>query len=267
MSKYTITQFRKEFPDERSCLDYIFAKKHPNLTGYYFVEGRKCYANSAGKQIHPVAGTIFEKSSTPLTLWFYAIYLFSASRNGVAAKELQRQLGVTYKTAWRMAKQIRSLMSRDGGKLFGTVEVDETYIGGKHLRARGFKDKTAVMGMVERKGRVYARHIPNREKHTLLGEISRNVRKGSTIMTDEWEAYKSAPRLGYKRYAVQHAAKEYVRGKVHTNTIEGFWGQLKRSLDGTYHAVSRKHLQSYVDEFSFRRNHVSDVFGALVARI
>src|SRR3989344_8568799 len=103
---YSIKEFRKEFPTEKKCLDYIFVKKHPGLTGYYFVKGRKCYANAQGKQIHPVAGTIFEKSSTPLTSWLYAIYLFSASRNGVSAKELQRQLGVTYKCAWRMAKQI-----------------------------------------------------------------------------------------------------------------------------------------------------------------
>lgn len=106
--------FSKEFPDEKSCLHYIFIKRYPHVKDkYYLVEGRKCYQNSKGAQIHPIKGTVFEHSSTPLTLWFYAIYLFSASRNGVSAKELERQLDVTYKTAWRMTKQIKVLMTGD----------------------------------------------------------------------------------------------------------------------------------------------------------
>src|SRR3989344_1940941 len=112
MNKYTITQFRAEFPNNDICLDYIFNKKYPAVKAYR-IKGRKDYADALGKQYSPLAGTIFEKSSTQLTLWFYAIYLFAVSKNGVSAKELERQLGVTYKTAWRMAKQIRSLMDTD----------------------------------------------------------------------------------------------------------------------------------------------------------
>lgn len=126
--KYTIRQFQADFPNEDVCLEYVFKKRFPEANQYYRVKGRKCWANPQGEQIHPLAGTIFEKSSTLLTLWFYAILLFSQSKNGVAAKELERQLGVTYKCAWRMARQIRSLMSDSSDPLIGEVEVDETYI-------------------------------------------------------------------------------------------------------------------------------------------
>lgn len=266
MIKYTIADFRRQFPDDESCLEYIFSKRFPDAKGYYSVKGRKCFANAKGEQIHPVAGTIFEKSSTPLTLWFYAIYLFSASRNGVSAKELERQLGVTYKTAWRTAKQIRSLMKDEGGPLEGIVEVDETYLGGRDKMENGRKNKKAVMGMVERKGRVKANVIPNRETHVVLSQIKKNIKQGSHLMTDEFRVYSKAPKLGYSRSAIKHGRKHYVRGSVHTNTIEGFWSQMKRSIHGTYHSVSKKHLQSYVDEFSFRYGKTA-VFEAMMARI
>jgi len=135
--KYNIKQFREEFPNDDVCLDYIFKAKHPDFVGkYYRVKGRSCYANVAGEHLYPLVGTIFEKSSTPLTLWFHAIYLFSASKYGVSAKELERQLGVTYKCAWRIARQIRSLMSDGSDKLTGEVEVDESYVGGKSINSR-----------------------------------------------------------------------------------------------------------------------------------
>jgi transposase-like protein len=268
INQYTIQEFRAEFPNEKSCLDYIFSKRFPNATQYYHVAGRKCYANPQGKQIHPVKGTIFEKSSTPLTLWFYAIYLFSVSKNGVSGKELQRQLGVTYKTAWRMAKQIRALMKHDGKKLFGTVEVDETYMGGTRRMSVKMENKIPVIGMVERKGRIVAKHIPDRYNGTLLKNIQENVETGSQLMTDEWKAYKYTSRLGYSHRAVKHGVRQFARGIANTNTIEGFWSQLKRSVHGTYHSVSKKYLQSYVDEFSFRYNHRAlPVFEAMMARI
>ena len=254
--KYTIKDFQKDFSNDDVCLDYIFKQKYPDTKQYYKVKGRKCYAHSmTGHQIHPLTGTIFEKSSTSLTDWFYAIYLFSQSKNGVSAKELERQLGVTYKTAWRIAKKIRELMSENSNPLTGIVEVDETYIGGKHLRKQGFKDKEAVMGMVERQGRIKATHIPSRQTHILLNEIKQNVAKGTRLMTDELDAYKRTPLFGYHHSSIKHGKKHYARkGDIYTNTIEGFWSQLKRSIDGTYHVVSPKHLQSYVDEFSFRYN-------------
>ncbi len=265
---YSIKDFRQQFPDERACLEYVFHKKYPNLKGYYFVQGRKCYANSKGKQIHPIKGTIFEHSSTPLTLWFYAIYLFSASRNGVAAKELQRQLGVTYKTAWRMAKQIRSLMT-NGDMLSGTVEVDETYMGGYRKGGYGGKGKTPVFGMVERGGKVKAKPLL-RETHLILNEIKKSIKPGSKIMSDKFGVYTKTKKLGYKHEAVNHWRKEFVRGDAHTNSIEGFWSQIKRSISGTHHYVSPKHLGSYVNEFVFRYNRrtsPSPIFSAMVERI
>lgn len=267
MNKYTINQFRKDFPNEDVCLDYIFKKRFPEVNGYYRVKGRKCYANSKGEQIHPLAGTIFHKSDTPLTNWLYAIYLFSQSKNGVSAKELERQLGVTYKCAWRIARSIRMLMGPDGKKLGGTVEADETYIGGRRRGGQGGKDKTPVIGVVERGGDVKAK-VSQRQTHLILNHIRKNVRVGSSIMSDKFGVYKKTAMLGYQPQSVNHWRKEFVRGNVHTNTIEGFWSQLKRSLDGTYHAVSPKHLQKYVDEFSFRYNHrTSPIFQAMIERI
>ena len=256
--KYTIKHLKRDFPNDDVCLDYIFRRKYPHLKQYYRVKGRKCYANTAGKQIHPLAGTIFEKSSTPLTLWFYAIYLFSCGKNGVSAKELERQLGVTYKCAWRIAKHIRSLMGQDKDLLSGTVEVDETYFGGRKVMNEKMTNKSAVMGMVERKGRIRIKKIPNRETHIILNNLKNNVARGSQLMTDEWNAYKKTPKFGYYHKGIKHGKKHYVAGDIHTNTIEGFWSQLKRSINGTYHSVSLKYLQLYVDEFAYRYNHRND---------
>lgn len=254
--KYTIKDLRDDFPDDDACLDYIFKKKYPDkVDDYYRVSGRKCYANSAGEQIHPLSGTIFERSSTSLTLWFHAIFLFATSKNGVSAKELERQLGVTYKCAWRMAKKIRELMEDDGDLLSGTVEVDETYTGGKDKMDDGRANKSAVMGMVEREGKVRAKHVPDRKTHTVLNTIKENVSKDAVVMSDEYSAYKKLPHLGYTSKRVKHGKKNWVYGDTHTNSIEGFWSQFKRSVKGTYHSISKKHLQSYLDEFAFRYSH------------
>jgi len=269
--KYTIKDFRKEFNTEDKCLEYVFGAKYPNIKQYYRVRGRKCYAHSVtGHQIHPLAGTIFEKSSTPLTVWFEALFLFSIAKNGVSAKELQRHFGVTYKTAWRMGSQIRKLMEQDGNLLKGTVEVDETYFGKKGNNEMKFKNKSALMGMVERQGKVRAHKIEARETHILLGKIKANISKNATIMTDEFRVYAKLPNLGYTNKRVKHGKKNWVFGDAHTNTIEGFWGQLKRSIRGTYHFVSEKHLQSYVDEFAFRYNQrlsETPCFQVLVSRL
>lgn len=266
--KYTIKQFQEEFPNDDVCLDYIFQQKYPECSkGWYRVKGRKAYANAKGEQITPLSKTIFEKSSTPLTLWLYAIYLFSQSKNGVSAKELERQLGVTYKCAWRIGKQIRSLMSQDGDMLKGVVEADETYYGKYMKKGQGGKGKSPILGVVERGGQVRAK-VDRRETHLILNNIKDNVEVGTAIMSDKLGAYKKTLKLGYGHMSVNHWKKEYVRGIVHTNTIEGFWGQLKRSIKGTYHFVSPQHLQSYVEEFAFRYNHrESPIFQTLISRV
>lgn len=265
MKQLTITQFNQRFPDDDACLHEVFLNRNENMTAcyncgvaepkYYKVRNRKCYeCKDCGNQLHPLADTIFHKSSTPLKQWFYAIFLFSKSKNGVSAKELERQLGVTYKTAWRMAKQIRLLFDMDEEKLDGIVEMDETFIGGKRNSKERFDNKTPVVGAVERKGEIVVKATQDASSTTLQRLMREHVQIGTTLYTDEWSGYTRAKRLGYLHETVNHRSSEWVNGLVHTNTIEGFWSQLKRSLHGTYHFVSPKYLQSYLNEFSYRYN-------------
>jgi len=263
--KYTIKDFDRDFPNDDSCLDYVFDKQYGkdyecpecHKTGFYRVTDRKCYACAwCGYQIHPLANTIFHKSSTNLKTWFYAIFLMSSSKNGVAATEIQRQTGVTYKTAWRIQRQVRKLMKSGNDPLKGTVELDDTYIGGRRPGKRGRgAGKTPVIGMVERKGKVKANVVDNLKKRTVKPIISKNIEKKSEVFSDEFLSYHDLANYDFDHDVIKHKIKEYVRGRVHTNTIEGFWSQLKRSIHGTYHSVSPQHLQLYVDEFAWRYNH------------
>jgi transposase-like protein len=265
--RYTVKQFRADFPNDDVCLETIFKERYGDVdvcprcgvmdAKFYRVRGRKCYAcKDCSYQLHPLAETIFHKSSTPLTDWFYAIYLFSVSKNGVAAKELERHLGVTYKTAHRMARQIRSLMDQDGqiGGFGGIVEADETYHGGVKKNGKSVRGKTPILGVVERNGEV--RSIVSDVASTSRAKrfITENVKSDSVLHTDESRIYLWTKKYGIEHESVNHSVREYARGKVTTNTIEGFWGQMKRSIDGTYHCVSPKYLQLYVNEFVFRYN-------------
>jgi transposase len=265
--RYTKKQFEAEYPDDDACLEAVFQNRFGDLkfcphcgaeTTFYRVKKRQCYACKwCGYQLHPLADTIFRKTTTPLKDWFYAVYLFSVSKNGVSAKELERHLGVTYKCAWRMAKQIRLLMQQDADMLSGTVEMDETYIGGRHRgkSGRGSDNKVPVFGMVERGGAVKATATADLSHKTVRPLIREAVDLHATVNTDYFHLYKLLiPDMGYSHEKVNHSKGEYVRGSAHTNTIEGFWGQMKRSIDGTYHCVSPKYLQTYVNEFVFRYN-------------
>lgn len=272
MAKYTLTDFRRDFPNDDACLAYLFAKRYGQhgpvcecgkRDSFHKVTGRRTYACAwCGRQLSPTAGTIFDHSPTPLTLWFCAMFLMCASKNGVAAKELQRQLGVTYKTAWRMAQEIRRLMREDDGpgggpKLSRIVEGDETYVGGVHRggkRGRGAPGKTAVVGLIERDATARAKVLRRVTTAEVFRYVYLSIEPGTTFYTDELAVYNYAGRWGYAHDRVRHRADEYVRGPVHTNTIEGFWSQLKRSLDGTHHAVSAKYLHRYVAEFCWRYN-------------
>jgi transposase-like protein/ribosomal protein L37AE/L43A len=281
MKTLTIKSFQDRYPDDDACLNEIFQNRYGSLkvcpvcnkeTHFYKVANRKCYAcQYCGHQLHPLAKTIFHKSDTSLKNWFFAIFLFANSKNGVAAKELQRQLGVTYKCAWRMAKQIRLLFNVPVGQLSNTVEVDETYVGGKAhgKRGRGAENKTPVFGMVERGGKIFAEVVGNTKSSTITPLVRENVEIGSTLMTDEYPVYDKLSNYGYKHKEVNHSAKQYVKGNVHTNTIEGFWSQLKRSINGTYHAVSPKYLQNYVNEFSYRyetRHYPDSLFSPILLK-
>lgn len=281
--KYTIKDFRKQFPDDDACLDFLFkarfgaeyiCPKCGHKDCFYRVKDRKTYSCSwCGKHISPTAGTIFHKSETPLSMWFHTAFLMSQSKNGVAAKEVERLVGVTYKTALRMTHKIRSLMAQEPSMFGGTVEMDETYVGGRRRgkRGRGALGKTVVFGISHREsGQVIAKVVPNVKEKTLMPLVRDNVKIGTTVMTDEMGSYRKSKKYGYKHRTVRHAAKEYVRGKTHTNSIEGFWGQLKRSSDGTHHSVSGKHLQRYVDEHVFkwnRRTSETPLLSVLLGRV
>jgi transposase len=267
MRTYSIEQFNKEYPSDGVCLDELFQNRYGQVktcpkcgvmdTKFYRVKARKCYACMyCGFQLHPTSGTIFHKSETAMTKWFFAVYLFSNSKNGVSAKELERHLGVTYKTAWRMAKQIRLLIEQNQDLLSGTIEADETYYGGKHIRAAARSSKTPVLGLVERKGRAKAVVSHTASRKTAQNFTDSNVDVNSTIYSNESPIYHHVSRKR-SHESINHAKREYARVRVSTNTIEGFWSQLKRSLDGTYHSVSPKYLQSYVNEFVHSYNYRS----------
>jgi transposase len=261
--RYTFAQFKTEYPDDKACLEAVLENRYGKtcprcgVVGVKFhpITGRKGFVCSeCDRHIYPLADTIFRKSETSLWNWFYAIYLFSTSKNGVSAKELERHLGVTYKTAWRMAKQIRLLMQQDSDKLTGTVEVDETYIGGKTDFKNKYKNKTGVYGVAERNG--FAKALIAQggvNATTAIPFLKAHVEAGSSVMSDESRIY-GWVKQNYTHAYVTHSKEEYVRGNVHTNTIEGFWGQMKSSIRGTYHCVSSKYLQSYVNEFVYRYN-------------
>jgi transposase len=287
-TRYTLKQFNDDFKTDADALDFIFKMKYPNGATckcgkkdcFYPIKKRKCYCCShCGYQLSPTAGTIFHKSETSLKSWLFAMFLISNSKNGVSAMELMRQVGVTYKTAWRMNHQIRKLMKQDDGKLSGQVEADETYIGGlaknMHKAKRqgirtGGTDKTPIIGVMQRGGAVKAVFAKNIKNDTLVSNIARKVEKGSFVYTDEHRAYNGLHRMGYLHNTVQHMHGKFTHGQAHTNTIEGFWSQLKRSINGTFHHVSDQHLQKYVDEFVYRYNHrrsVEPVFSVLSARV
>ncbi|MBZ0138898.1 MAG: IS1595 family transposase, partial [Pseudorhodoplanes sp.] len=220
---------------------------------------RRAYAcQECGHHIYPAAGTIFHKSSTPLTKWFFAMYLMTSTRHGVAAKELERQLGVTYKTAWRMAHELRKLMASadhdfgGGPTLKGHVEIDETFVGGKRKRNEP-DNKIVVMGMLQRDGKIVAGPVPDATTYTLEGVINENVVPGSTISTDTHRAYHGL-RHAYQHGTVNHSAKEYVRGEHHVNSLESHWSLFKRAVKGTHVHISAKHSWKYISEFSYRRN-------------
>ena len=268
----TVTDFFRQFPTDDACLEHLWTvrfgdeiecPKCGKVGKFYRLRKEPAYScPRCGHHIHPMVGTPFEKSHTPLQKWFYAMYLFTTTRHGVSAKELQRQLGVTYKTAWRMGHQIRKYMAEvDGdGTLDGHVEMDEAYIGGRVVggRKHGFSGRGAkkaiVFGMIEREGEVITRVVSHASRKDMLPHVVDHVTPGTHVSTDEWQVYDALPRMGYTHGKVNHRSKEYMRGSDHTNSIESFWLILKRSIRGTHVWVSKKHLFKYLGEFEYRFN-------------
>lgn len=273
-------KFLKLYPDDNAVLAEVFGQVYGHLetcpgcdgkARFNRIRARKCYCcQHCGYQLHPLAHTPMRATKLPLVSWFYAMLLFANSKNGVSAKELQRQLGVTYKTAFRICRVLRTAMAEKGAVLSGTVEIDETMATG---RKRGGKrgwgsDKPIIFGMAQRGGGVITRVVPNRKAETIMPIIVEHTTEDVTAYTDEYRGYNKLGREVAKHDTVHHANYEWARGEVHTNTMEGHWGNLKPSIIGTYRSVSPKYLQTYLDEFSFRYNHRNgDIFAALRAKM
>jgi len=272
---FSVREFFSTFPNDDACLVRIMevryglrhvCEKCGVESTFHKITGRRAFACAAcGDHVYPCAGTVFQDSRTPLQTWFYAIYLFIATRHGVSGKELQRTLGVTYKTAWRIGHQIRSLMETADGftMLSGHVELDEAYVGGRRpgKRGRGADGKTIVMGLKERGGKIKTQVIPNVKMDTLRGVVLDNVEKGSVVSTDELVSYGLLDDDGYKHGAVKHGEKEWAYydyrqdATHHTNNVESFWRLFKKSIASTHIHVSAKYMDRYLGEFSFRSNH------------
>jgi transposase len=274
---FSVREFFERFADDDACLSHIMEVRygHRHVCGNCGVEStfhklsdRRAYSCAhCGDHVYPCAGTIFQDSRTPLQTWFYAIYLFVTTRHGVSGKELQRTLGVTYKCAYRIGMQIRSLMKKaDGFEIMqGHVELDETYFGApkRGKRGRGAAGKTIIIGAAERGGRTVAKVVPSAKTVELRALVQENISKDALITTDEFMGYHLLKGEGYKHGKVNHSAKEYVypdrkTGIVHhTNTIESFWSLFGRSIRSTHIHISPKYTQKYLDEFTFRADHRS----------
>jgi len=279
-SDYSVAEFLAEFPDDAACLEHLWRSRYSpdgehaecpkcererRFKRYATKQGRQSWTcTGCGHHVHPTAGTIFAKSSTSLKLWFHAMYLMTSTRCGISAKQLERELGTSYRTAWRMMNKIRNeLMADDGEQLAGDVEVDETSWGGKprglgrldrQAAARFRENKTTVLGMVERGGKVRARVIASRRGPALSREVVANVNPAAIIFTDDWQAYKPLRGQFLDHRVINHSAGVYVEGDTYTNTIEGFFGNLKTGMRGAYKKVSPAWLQSYLDEYAWRYN-------------
>lgn len=276
MNKYTINEFRKDFPDDDACLHRIFTLRFTNLVcpkcdgdkPFTRVKNRRSYqCPCCGFQLYPTKDTIFEKSTTPLTHWFYAIYLQTTTRNGVAAKELERQLNICYKTALRMAHQIKRLMAnKKMDKLSGIVEIDESYFGMKVANMTKKKrasmldengklkdNKTGIMGFISRDGGVRTEVMHGGK--TFKDRVRTHVSPTALVVTDSHAGYDGLDLEFFKHEMVNHFIGEYKRENWHTNTIEGFWSQLKRTIKGTHIHCEARYLQLYADEVAFRYMH------------
>ncbi|MEX2299207.1 MAG: IS1595 family transposase [Dongiaceae bacterium] len=271
MTKMTAVYFR----DPEAARKHLEAIRWPNGPICPHCGGFERIHKVAGKSHRPglyacrdcnghftvTVGTVFERSKVPLNVWFQAVYLLCCSKKGVSSKQLERMLGVTYKTAWFMTHRIREAM-RDGtlGVMGGngsTVEADETYIGRKKGKTKGpgYEHKRAIFTLVERDGRARSFHIDQATIKTVTPILQANVDRETSLMTDDAGQYRHMSKSFAKHGVINHSAKEYVRGEISTNTVEGYFSIFKRGMKGIYQHCGEQHLHRYLAEYDFRYNH------------
>lgn len=271
----SIIDLLKAFPDEQTCINHLEQLRWNGLVISPFDGSSKVYKSTnnrykcrnTNKYFNVRTGTIFEDTKLPLQKWFMALYLFSSHKKGISSHQLAKDIDVTQKTAWFVLHRLRYAFEHPTfkqtiGGSGTTVEIDETYVGGKehnkHTKhkqnavGRGV-DKTPVLGMIERDGNVRTVLLNNVKGRSLMSEIFKTVDSGTRVVTDHYNAYYML-RAKYEHEKVNHSKGEYVRGEIHTNTVEGYFSTLKRGIIGIYHYISKEHLQAYLDEFSLRYN-------------
>lgn len=282
MNFKSLPQLLDHFKNEAVCVEYYeqirwngkpICPHCDSEKPYKTTRGWKCSNNECHKKFTVKVGTIFENSKVPFRIWFAAIFLCTSSKKGMSSLQLHRQLGITQKTAWFLLHRIREMLKNQAPEMLGDgkiVEADESYIGGKegnrHYGKQRSKDnpdlandgtpykkKNMVVGIVERGGKIRLKHVPSASVNNMVPFIEKHVPQGSTVFTDESVIYKNIGNT-YTHKTVTHAVKKYVDGEVHTNSIENFWGLLKRGILGIYHQVSEKHLERYLNEFTARYN-------------
>ena len=287
-----INELLAQFDSEEACKEYLVAKRWPTGVTCPKCDNIKVWAlkarpfhwvckqcNKNGYRFSVISGTIFENTKYPLRDWFKVIFLMYQSKKGMSAHQIHRILGTgSYETAWYMCHRIRAAMSNDRIELLaGEVEVDETFVGGKNknrhadkkIKGRGTVGKTPVIGAIARKGKILARVIEATDQKTLETFVRKTVSaKATLVATDEHAGYAKLRKKGFPHETVNHSEGEYVRGDVHTQSIDSFWALLKRGIVGSFHHVSVDYLPLYVNEFAFRHNNRQnpDIFGAVVAK-
>ena len=260
-----LVELFEKYNSEDRCREYLELIRWPQgvccvrcgLLSVSKLANRHQYeCNGCGYQFSVTAGTLFHDSHLPLWKWFLACYLICESKKGMSANQIKRTLGISYKTAWYLCHRIRQAMKIEPTeKLKGVVEADETSVGGRYdkRRKRAAYEKPCALGLIERKGEVRAQKGQSRGARAISAFIKASVQPGATLMTDDYAGYEKVGR-DYDHHVINHSKLQYVVGLTHTNSIENFWSLFKRGLVGQFHKVSEKHLDRYLDEFTYRFN-------------